>query len=171
MSVREGKIELRIGNQVYRGNYMEDLRISEGNINEVLKTQPERFAFWSQMEFLARMIAEKWKMELERTEAQVYLQFREEASLNGEKITEKTLEAKMRLSPEIDSVRQRYLQAKLQYERLRAVAEAFRQRKDMIMSLAANLREEMDSSLSLREKKFVDERLRRAVSENNEHSS
>ncbi len=166
MSIREGNIELRIGNQVYRGNYMDDLKVSESDINEVLKTQPERFVFWAQMEFLARMIVEKWKMELEKTEAQVYLQFREEAASHGEKVTEKTLEAKLRLSPTIDAVRQRYLQARLQYERLKAVTEAFRQRKDMIMSLAANLREEMDTSLTLKEKQLVDKRLQRAVSEN-----
>jgi len=156
----DGFIKIKLGERVYQGNYLDDLKISEADINTMLETQPSRYVFWAKMAAIAKVLVEKWKYELEKYEAQTYTFIRSQKESRGERVTEKQLQSAIVLDPRFRQLRERLLKARLQYDHLAAIKEAFAQRKDMLMSLGANLREEMDTTLALREKELSERRLR-----------
>ena len=153
MSQEEGVITVSFGRDVYQGNYLEDLAIDENKINEMLKTQPSRYVFWSKMVAMAKAIYEQKKLELERYTSQLYTFFRREAEAAGRRETEATLQAKIRLDQKTQQLENELVRVKLKLDHLAAIKEAFSQRTQMLMSLAANLREEFSSlELSVYEK-------------------
>ena len=156
-------IQIKLGSQVYRGDYMKDLEIQEGKMNELLKEQPSKYAFWSKMYALARMIYERKKHELAKFEAALYGSIRQEAELAGEKITEKTIDAKVQTDEERDKIVKDMINARMKMDTLSAIQQAFHLRTNMLMSLAANLREEWDSVLAIKEKELHEKRLKGKV--------
>ena len=149
MSDNEGEITITFGDEVYRGNYVKDLQISEFDINSCLVTQPALYVFWSKMAAIARTIYDKAKFDLEKYEAQLYSYLKSEKENRGEKVTEKQLESLVRLDPRRQELFNTMLRARLQYDHLNAIREAFSIRTNMLMSLSANLREEQQTSLSV----------------------
>ena len=134
-------ISIHLAEDRFEGDISKELNISIENINSELAEQPAQFARWGTMEVIAKDILESYqgqKSEKLRTE--------------NEKISETKIESLLLNDPE-------YMKLKKQHNTLRIVKEAFRQRKDMLISLAANLREEFDIDLSVK-KKVADEKLK-----------
>jgi hypothetical protein len=148
--VTDGRIEIRFGTEVYRGNYVEDLGVDEGHINDALIAQPARFVFWAKLSAIARVIHEQAKLELEKYDAQLYTFKRNEKESAGEKVTERQLETMIIQDVHHQERVTAVLRAKLQYDHLDSVKEAFLQRSQMLMSVSANLRQEWETSLSLK---------------------
>jgi len=168
MPANEGEIVIRFGNEVYRGNYLEDLRINEATINDMLAAQPSLFVFWAKMCALQRAILEKKKMELDRYEAQLDSYIRAEKERRGEKVTEKIVENAIKRDSRRDDLANQLLAEKLKYDQLVAIKEAFSQRASMLMSIGANLREELsETQLSVREKEVINERLQYSAAHRN----
>lgn len=159
----EGDITIRLGSETYRGNYLKDLALSDQKINELLMTQPERYVFWARMKALQRVIHEKRKFELSKYESQLYTFIRSEKERDGAKVTEKQVEMAMRRDTKLETMQNTVLRERLKLDHLEAIREAFSQRKDMLMSLGANLREEWDTTLAIREKKFEQQRLEKVA--------
>jgi len=159
----DGIITIRFGSETYRGNYFEDLTIDEARINEMLRTQPSRYVFWSKMVAMAKAIVEQKKLELERYTSQLYTYLRRESERTGKKETEATLQAKIHLDPKTQQLQNELVSVRLKLDHLYAIKEAFSQRTQMLMSLAANLREEYSSTeLSVYEKtRELEDRRRR----------
>lgn len=149
---REGDMEIRFGEQVYRGNYLDDLKVDESHINDILEKQPSRYVFWSKMAAMTRVLLDKAKQDLEKYEAQMYTFIRSDMANRGERPTEATISAKIRLDPRRQEKLAELLRAKLQYDHMATIKEAFSMRTHMLMSISANLREEWESSLSMRSK-------------------
>jgi len=149
MSDENGEIVINFGDDVYRGNYVKDLEINEDNINSCLVSQPSLYVFWSKAASVARTIYDKAKFDLEKYEAQLYTYLKSEKENRGEKVTEKQLESLVKLDPRRQELFNTMLRARLQYDHLNAVREAFSIRTNMLMSLSANLREEWQTSLSV----------------------
>lgn len=148
--VTDGRVQVRFGTEVYRGNYVEDLDVDEGHINDALIAQPARFVFWAKLAAVARVIYEQAKLELEKYDAQLYTFKRNEKETAGEKVTERQLETMVSLDVHHQDKVTAVLRAKLQYDHLDSVKEAFLQRSQMLMSVSANLRQEWETNLSLR---------------------
>jgi hypothetical protein len=166
MQSTEGVIEIRFGTETYRGNYLEDLAVAENSINPELMSQPARYVFWSKLSSLARILFDQAKMELDKYEAQAYTFKRQELTRDGGKVTEKQLESMTILDPRWQEKQQIVMRARLQYDHLIAIKEAFSMRSSMLVSLAANLRGEMESSLSIKDRSLnvVAEQLRSSAS-------
>lgn len=144
-----GEITITFGDDVYRGNYLEDLKIEGKEMNELLSKQPSLYVFWSKMAAMSRVIYDKAKIDLEKYEAQLYTYIKSDRETRGEKTTEKQLENLVKLDPRRNELYNILLRARLQYDLLNSVREAFSIRSSMLMSLAANLREEFLTSMSM----------------------
>jgi hypothetical protein len=156
----EGWIEIRFGSQTYRGNYLNDLDIKEQDINDELKKQPVRYVFWARMTAFAKVVYAKWKRELDKYSGQTYSFIRREMEARGEKFSERLLDSKVLLDVKYQELSDKVLRARLQLDHLTSIKDAFQQRKDLLMSLGANLRDEWDTNLAIHEKQLVERRLR-----------
>lgn len=77
-----------------------------------------------------------------RIEALLDIQVREDAAAAGEKITEAMVAARIILQPEYDESSASYFKALRKYTILKTIYEAFRQRGEIIRSIAATIRDE-----------------------------
>lgn len=161
MTGDSGNISIKLGTDTYQGNYLKDLEIIEARLNEMLMTQPSRYVFWARMYAVQRVIHERRKFELEKYSAQLYTFIRNEREQKGEKVTEKIVEMAMLRDTKYEQMKNQLMRERLRLDHLTSIRDAFSQRKDMLMSLSANLREEFDTTLALKEKEFADQRLKR----------
>jgi hypothetical protein len=99
-------------------------------------------------------------------EAQTYTAIRAMKESRAEKTTEEGLKSAVKVDPRRKEIFNKIIAAKLQYDHLEAIKDAFKQRKDMLVMLCANIREELSvaGGISIQEKQFADERLKRAAS-------
>jgi predicted CoA-binding protein len=67
----------------------------------------------------------------------------------GSKITEKSVEAEVKLHPEYIKVVVAYNEADAMLDMIKAALEAFKQRRDMLIQLGASQREEMKGELRM----------------------
>jgi hypothetical protein len=156
-----GEITVHFAGSTYEGNFIKDLRIRDTHINDMLTDQPARFAFWANLSALQQYVYEKKKMELEVFEAKLWGLVRARIEREpGGRVTDRTVELEVKRHPQRIEKYEDLLKAKYQSDRLNAIKFAFIQRKDMLMSLGANLREEMgETSIRIKEKRFAEDRL------------
>lgn len=135
----------------------EDLSISKERINDELSKQPAMFAWYATLYELARSKTLKLKQSLDTIEAELNLEVRTETSkIKSEdsryanlKLTETTIESIVRTNEKFKLAEDNYLTAKKDEGMLLVAKVAFEQRKDMLISLASNMRSELDGELSI----------------------
>ncbi len=125
------------------------LKIDQENLNEELMDQPTRFGTWAMKSAMKRAKMEKLKAAVGITEAKVSLELRARAVESGERVTEDGLKAKVKQDPEWLAAEYAYEAAASSYYSADAIKEALIQRHSMLITLAANLRAEMDNSLTI----------------------
>jgi hypothetical protein len=149
-----GKIELVIGNQKQELDPDSELSISEETINDDLKNQPSLFAFYAVMqENMEADVAEK-KLHLDALEAMLDEMYRTEAAKSGTKITETLLANKIHINQEYIDAASLLNKAKHEANVLRAIKEAFQHRKDMLITLASNMRAQFDPAICMNKEKY-----------------
>lgn len=131
----------------------EDLFIDENNLNDEFVRQAGNFAWYAVLAAEAESYRDKLKFELEVLEADLDKQVREELELRGEKITEKVVSAEILKKQEYRDKKQDLLEAARQLGIMKAVKEGLVQKKDMLISLGANMRNENDSGLRILQEK------------------
>lgn len=163
ISSRISDVELTV---LYQGKPTEinlgaDLLIDPDAINENFIDQPAKFAWWGVMCNYARQRVDRLKHDL--TAKQEYQsktlraildrQVREELEAMGEKVTESKVEMGVYASQEyqasqqaIVKLREELLEADHEYNMLQTAVAAMNQRKDMLISLGANMRAEWDNT-------------------------
>ena len=137
-----------------------DLEINLGDINESFIDQAAKYAWYGTLCNNARLELERIKNELaakiEYKDKSLYAlldkRSREEISAIGEKITEGKVESWIYDSQEyqaimhsINSLRENTITAEYSYNMLYTAVQAFNQRRDMLISLGANIRAEWGS--------------------------
>ena len=135
-------------------DFEHDLKIDVANLNDELMRQPGLFSRWAVLAVEARAERDRLEEKLKVTDAHLDNEFREKAEREGTKITEKKLLSQILLDPRHAQAMENCLEARKDADILQVGArEAFSQRKDCLISLAANLREEFDADLYIKEKK------------------
>lgn len=142
-----------------------DLAIED--VNDAFINQPSLFAWWATLASMARTKANQMKMDMEKQEdfvkktlkGQLDKEVRAQLELDGEKITEGKVENGIYCHPKYKEesdkyykLRTLYLQADADASFLETAREAFCHRKEVLISLAANLRSEMNNSLDMTSK-------------------
>lgn len=136
------KVELDLDGVLHKGDLAHDLPINESNINAEFMVQPELFAWWATVMELAKDLVAREKYRLERVYAVVDHRIRRHYTTNspGTRITEKMVENEVISDKEYQEAKFAYLKAKKQLGLLMAGKEAMVQRKDMLISIGANMR-------------------------------
>lgn len=151
------EIEVRTNNALVKANLADDLEIDTGDINKAYIEQPGKFAYWATVALQAKFVYERKKQEVNRQEE--YLKktmygeldsiIRKQMEMDGEKITESKVvsnicinEAYLEEQQKLYELQDELLVLQERYHQLDVAKEAMNQRKDMLISLGAQLRQE-----------------------------
>lgn len=146
--------------KAYKMDLGKDLEINRADINTELSNQPAMFAWYATIAELAKAKTQQLKTDLELLEAELDQKLRRQwdADANG-KMTEASLQAAIKMTPAFQKAQAAYHEAVKNQGMLQVAKIAFEQRKDMLISLASNMRAEGDTQLSVN-KQTVAEKLK-----------
>lgn len=138
-----------------------DLKINEDDINSSFVEQPSLFAWWATLATMARAKANQLKLDMEKQEdyikktlkGELDAEVRKQFELDGVKATESKVENGIYSHPrytqameEYYQLRKTFLDADADAAFLESAKEAFNHRKEMLISVGANLRSEWNNS-------------------------
>jgi hypothetical protein len=112
---------------------MDDIRLDTHDLDAVWRRQPELVATYGFKQVEAESTANAAKRDLESIEARLYTTTRAGLSFDGVKISESTIEAKIKSAPAYLAARQKYDDAKYLAEFYKQVVSALGHRRDMII--------------------------------------
>ncbi len=136
-------------------NLAKDLVIDTININEAFCEQPAKFAWWATVAMQAKSLVDHKKLELEKMEdylkktlvGELDSEVRTSLEMNGEKVTESKVTNGIYIHDKYKATQERIYKLKdelLELQKKFAVLdiakESMNQRKDMLISLGAQLR-------------------------------
>jgi len=154
--MKRAELELTIKlDKLYHLDLDTDLDIKKTEINDEMIKQPGQFAWYATLNELAKNKVQTLKSELELLEATLDQKTRRDWDDSQGKMTETSVSAKIKMSPEYKELISRYLEAQKSQGILSVARSAFEQRKDMLISLASNLRSELDSDLKINKEKVA----------------
>lgn len=153
-----GKLEIVIGDQTHVLDPDTELTLDEEGINEYLKNQPSLYAFYAVMQEAADAQVAEAKLHLETLEATLDDAFRTEAAKSGTKITETLLANRIKVNDDYIASVIALNEAKRQVGQLRAIKDAFVHRKDMLVTLASNMRAQQDPEIFISRQKYKEKR-------------
>jgi hypothetical protein len=131
--------------------YREDcVRIMPEAIQEEFVRIPADLGFWNERYAQALRAFLLSKLGRDETEARLYLHHRERMAAAGHKASEAQVDAAVRSDPEMHEANMRVVDAQVDYQRARGTVDAVSAKKDMVTSLGAQLRTEMEGDLVLR---------------------
>lgn len=139
-------VTIKIGNKEYKLNYEEELKCAEDTINQNLIEQASLFAWYAVLSELAAEDMAQKKLELDMLEGRLFTKYKTEE----DKVTDRSAESKMRQDEDYMAGVLMLNEAKKYVGVLKAIKDAFGQRKDMVFSLAANMRAQADPVLMLK---------------------
>lgn len=153
------QMDISLNSENYSMDLSNDMLINVANINESYQDQPSKFAWWATLATLARSKANKLKQQLDREQDYIKTtltgtldsKVRQQLELDGEKITETKVTNAIYTHPEYISHKEKvaqfqeeYLEADEQARLLEMGKETMNQRKEMLISLGAQLRNDWD---------------------------
>ena len=136
---------------------VEELKFTAENLNQAYIEQPAKFAYWSAQVNKSKFMLEKKKLELEQLDSylkktlmgELDQEVRENMAMEGERVTEARVTARVYIHPRyletvrrVNQLQKELVELQYQTDTLYTAKDAFIQRKDMIISLGANLRQE-----------------------------
>jgi len=112
------------------------LKIDRDQLDEELIAQAQHF--WHVAEAHERAVSQQdeKKLDLEITEVELDKEVREQMAADGERVTEKQVEASVKREDEYYKANQAYISAKAEAGRWSALREAYRHRRDMLIELS-----------------------------------
>lgn len=127
------------------------LKINDKNLNAELLEQPGLFARYAFEMSKKKQEFDELELELDILEAEIDKKIRIEFVANNVKYSEKKIEREIMIEPKVKELKIKIIKVYTEYCILRSIANAYEQRKDMLVSLCANRRAEMKSDVNLRE--------------------
>jgi len=147
-------VELRMGGEIVRPNFKEELRCAEETINENLRDQPSFYAYYAVLAELADEALSEAKLALEMTESSLDAEVREEMTRVGTKTTETAIRGKIVLKESYVAAVSLVNSLKKDVGILKAIKEAFNHRKDMLVTLASNMRAQADPEIFIKKQEY-----------------
>ncbi len=126
----------------------DDLHIDDTFIDGEIIRQSQIFYIYSDFLNEVELLYERFKIAYEVLESQRELEIRAGAELNREKITEGKIESLLKSDPELFHWRSEVATVKGLLGAVRCVRDALAQKKDMLVSLSLNLREQFRNDIS-----------------------
>lgn len=134
--------------------YGDELKIAEETINRNLAEQAGRYAFYAMLEEMAEELMNKAKLALDMVTAAADAEVRDKLTKAGGKFTETMVSSAVVLDPTRLAAIAEFNQMKANVGKLHAIRDAFNQRKDCLIALSLNMRDQRNStSLNIGEKR------------------
>ena len=146
--------------------FKEDIAINLADLDNAFISQAAQFAHYSMQAAKAAEQVDNLKLLLDVEEAKLNSKHRDLLQASGIKITEQVVTNAVLTDPRYIKVRKAYNEAKTVLEMLKGSTEAFRQRRDMLIQIGTNDRQEKKGEMyirSIEEKNDREERLNRRV--------
>jgi hypothetical protein len=124
-----------------------DIEIDHNDLNHAFLRQAALYAYYASVHAATIRRESQAKLMLEIEEAKIAKTIRDKAAAESAKITEKQIEQEISRTPSYIKAAFAYNDAKAQSALTAGMVEAFRQRRDMLIQLGANSREEMKGEL------------------------
>jgi len=158
-----GVLKLRFGEEVVELNYMEHLHIDENNLDTELAQQPALYTYYARLLGMQKALVDSAKNELREYEAKLYtfIKNRLATASGGRRPTEAEVSAKVNEDPQLKERRRQVIELQLQLDVLWSIRDSLAQKKDCLMTLAANRRREWDTDLFLNKRKAFEDSRRR----------
>lgn len=125
---------------------MDDIRLDTNDLDAVWRRQPELVAIYGFKQAEAENAANTAKRDLESIESRLYSTTRAGLSFDGVRLSESTIEAKVKSSTAYLAARQKYDDAKYQADFYKQVVNALGHRRDMIVQASKKAIAEYEKS-------------------------
>ncbi len=125
--------------------------IDLANFNQELIDFPPLVAYWNAQLAVATRTSMQAKADKEREEARMRLLYKSNAELERKKLTVADLEAKVTDNKDVQVMQDLYIEAEAERIRIRGIVDTLGVKRDMLQSLGAKLRVEMQSDPIVRE--------------------
>lgn len=135
----------------------QDLHFTETSISNAMTRQAALFAHYSTLAAHAKYQADRCKQHVELLYANLDQQFRDDLTAGGTKFTEKVIEAMIQKDSGYQAAQARAHEAKAIASMVDTAADSFRHRKDMLIQVGADLRQQREGELRLLEKRHPGE--------------
>lgn len=133
--------------------YNSDIPIDGDDLSEEFIKQPSLYAYIALLEAKADNEVRHKKLELDEIESRVYDRFRSEAEINGSKLTEATINSRIKIHADVMKANRDLLNAQNDLSVLKALETSLRIRSDMLIRAGAYMIAEMNQTgMNLREK-------------------
>lgn len=126
-----------------------DLAINPSDVSNVMLEHASRFIEYGTYLSQASKQVNDLTMVFEAAEGRTYKRYRDAAATAGEKVTEAQLEKLVRVDGNVIAYRRLLNEAKQIESLAKSAVDAFRQRKDMLVSYGLMQREEMKGEVSI----------------------
>lgn len=140
-----------------------DLAFSVNRLDDAMMNQASLFSHYANQAAKAQLQADRMKNELELVEALIDKELRDEAAESGQKITEALLAKQIRLDPRYQQALKNSSEAKMIAQMTKSTTEAFSQRRDMLVQIGKDLREERLGDLKIKQGASRVEQLKEAA--------
>lgn len=138
--------------------FKEDVSINMADLDGAFMTQASLFAHYGMQAAKAAEQMDNLKLLLDVTEAKLSVEHRDDLMSTPGKVTEAMIASAVMTDPRYIRVRKGYNESKGVLEMLKASTEAFRQRRDMLIQLGTNAREERKGEIFIKSKEAEEER-------------
>jgi len=145
--------KVTVRNYVDEKKLAADSTYSLANLSDAMMEQASLLVHYGVQSSRASRQVDDLKMLLEVTEAKVYRRIRDEVAAKGEKVTEAQLEKLVATHPQVIEVKKALNEAKQIEANAKIAVEAFRHRKDMLVSQGLLAREELKGEVSINRRK------------------
>jgi len=149
-------LKLNINGQDVELDYITELELHEETINEDLKNQPSKFAFYCVLTEKAQEDLGEAKLALEILEAELDANIRLKL-VEGKKPTEKSIQQTILLDLSYQEARMEIIMRAKAVGILRGLKESFAQRKEVLIALASNMRAQRDPDIYIKTQQLKQE--------------
>jgi len=139
-------VRIKLTDKEYELKYQEELICSEETINDDLMAQAGLYAWYAVLSEMAADEMANRKLDLEVLEGQLFASYKSGA----DKVTDKGADSQVKQDESYITAVVKLNEAKKYVGILKGIKEAFSHRKDMLWSLAANVRAQSDSHVLLK---------------------
>lgn len=129
--------------------FIEETRVNETNIDDAFQKQSSLRAYYGAVAAEKDLLAARCKLAIDVTEAKLYKQYRDQAVAEGVKTTEAMLTAQVKGDPSWAEVKRLYIEAQAQADIARSLVASLADRRDMLIQLGADRRDESKGSMRM----------------------
>ncbi len=128
-------------------DFQKDIELNEVQINEAVKRQASLFAYYAEQALNEERVLKKLQLSNKVFVSALERQFRDQAHAKNQKLTERQLDAMLYGNDAYVRQISDIIECQTRVDQLYIMVDAFKQKKDMIVTLATNVRKEMENGL------------------------